>query len=210
MQSLLSNILKVYRDPDSDGWGYSYLLCRPQGNIFLARMARSAKIEAEYAEIEATGGIAKIYVTDRHFGGPNCEAVSQRFGAPILYPEKEASHLADRGFSNARTFPNERHLVEPDLEVIPTPGHTTGGVCFLWTTPEGRFLFTGDFLYNAGASWIVGSKTLSKVRDSLELIRGLDFDVLIGCGDEELGSPYLEMTIDQREIFIDDLMEEMN
>jgi hypothetical protein len=209
MQTLLPTIEKVYRDSGSGGWGYSYLLRRPQGNLFLARMARTAAITGEYAAIEAAGGIAKIYITDNHFSGPNCEAVSRQFGAPILYPEKEHPKLAARGFSNAGTFPNTRHFVEPDLEVIPTPGHTAGGVCFLWHSPQGRMLFSGDFLYNSGPAWVVGSKTLSKVRGSLELIRDLEFEVLVGCGDEELGVPYLEMSPEQRRIFIDGLIENL-
>lgn len=209
LQTLLPGIEKVYRDSGSGGWGYSYLLRRPQGNLLLARMARTAKITGEYPAIEAAGGLSKIYITDNHFAGPNCEAVSQHFGAPILYPEKERPKLAERGFSNVATFPNMRHCVEPDLEVIPTPGHTAGGVCFLWSGPEARILFTGDFLYNAGPAWVVGSKTLSKVQGSLQLIRELDFDILMGCGDEELGLPYLKMDLDQRQAFIDDVIERL-
>lgn len=37
-----------------------------------------------------------------------------------------------------------RQLIEDDLEVIPTPGHTPGATSYLWEHGDHRFLFTGD------------------------------------------------------------------
>jgi glyoxylase-like metal-dependent hydrolase (beta-lactamase superfamily II) len=66
--------------------------------------------------------------------------------------------------------------------VIPTPGHTNGATTFLWDSGEHRFLFTGDTVYLKDGEW-VAAVLESSDRDpyiaSLDLIRELDFDVLV-------------------------------
>lgn len=39
----------------------------------------------------------------------------------------------------------QRETIADDLEVIPTPGHTSGTTMFLWDNDEHRFLFTEAF-----------------------------------------------------------------
>ena len=73
-------------------------------------------------------------------------------------------------------------MLYDDLEVIPTPGHTPGTTMFLWDNGEHRYLFTGDFLCFEGDSWrtvILGSSDRERSIQSLELIKTLDFDVLV-------------------------------
>ncbi len=43
------------------------------------------------------------------------------------------------------------------IEIIPTPGHSPGSVCYLVPGAEGRYLFTGDTLVRtAEGGWWAG------------------------------------------------------
>lgn len=206
MDRLFNNIYKVRRDPHSTGWGYSYLLQREQGNIFLPRMAKGATIADEFDAIDEAGGIQSIYVTDYHFAGTGLQAVAERFAVDIQCSTVEAPKIHKRGLNKVSSFDFRRHQLEDDWEVIPTPGHTTGGVCFLWDAGGERYLFTGDFLYNAGHAWVVGSKSLAKLEASLALIRSIDFTYLVGCGDEAMGIPYLALRGGARDDFFEQII----
>lgn len=210
MKKLLSNIFKIYRDPQSTGWGYSYLVKRSQGNIFFARMAKSASILNEFDAIHSEGGIRGIYITDFHFAGKNVDAVATEFDAPIFCSEFELPKIQKRGIRNLTSFKFEQHDIEEGLSVIPTPGHTSGGVCYLLTLNKNKYLFTGDFLYFNGLKWIVGNKTFSKVKSSLEKLENLNYDYLVGCGDDALGTPYIKMDGEKKKMFFDNIVNSFN
>lgn len=97
----------------------------------------------------------------------------------------------------ARTLPvagvfTERGMIDDDLEVIPTPGHTPGTTSFLWDNGEHRFLFTGDFVWVEEGVWeavVLDPSARGEYLESLELVRDLDFDVLVPWGTTE-GDPY--------------------
>jgi len=78
---------------------------------------------------------------------------------------------------------SERHTVGSDFEVIPIPGLTRGATAFLWDTGRQRCLFTGDTIFLRDKGEWVAAVLPSSDRDayveSLELIRDLDFDVLV-------------------------------
>ena len=103
-------------------------------------------------------------------------------------------HERDRGevsgsLQIAGTF-SERHRVDDDFEVIPTPGHTPGTTTYLWNSGTRRFLFPGDMLWTQHGQWevvVLGSSDRAAYLNSLALIRELDFDVLVpwaGVGGE--------------------------
>ena len=76
----------------------------------------------------------------------------------------------------------ERHRLGDDFEVIPTPGHTSGATAFLWDSGQHRALFTGDTIYFREGEWVaavLGFSDRERYIESLELIRGLDFDVVV-------------------------------
>lgn len=194
MQESLPHIFKVYRDDGSGGWGYSYFIKRSQGNLFFPRMAKTAAIQNEYAALHTLGGIQHIYITDYHFAGEHVRDVSQEFGADICCSEIELAKIAKQVRCPLMPFEYTAHEIEPHLNVIPTPGHTTGGVCYLLTLDDKRYLLTGDFLYFDGQHWIVSSKDYNRVKDSLNRLQELGFDVLLGCGDDQLGCPWLDFS----------------
>ena len=66
--------------------------------------------------------------------------------------------------------------------MIPTPGHTSGATAYLWDTGLHRLLFTGDTIYLDDGEWVAAlldSSERAPYLESLELIRELDFDVLV-------------------------------
>ena len=87
-------------------------------------------------------------------------------------------------------------MLDDDLEVIPTPGHTSGATAYLWDTGHERLLFTGDTVYLDGGEWVAAvleSSDRAAYIESLELIRGLDFDVLVPWAATG-GEPYYALT----------------
>ena len=63
------------------------------------------------------------------------------------------------------------------------PGHTNGSTAFLWDTGQHRCLFSADSVYIRDGEWVAALLPGSSDRDayiaSLELMQGLDFDVLL-------------------------------
>jgi hypothetical protein len=150
MQLLLDDIYKVYRDPGSAGWGYSYFVKRRTGNIFLPRMARTATINNEIPAIEAAGGIARIYVTDYHFAGKGLPPVAAHFDAPIYCSEVERPKLAGRGTKDVQTFPYTAHVLEKDWHVIPTPAIPVVASAICGRTPSADFSSRAIFSIGVG------------------------------------------------------------
>ena len=69
-----------------------------------------------------------------------------------------------------------------DFEVIPIPGHTPGATAYLWDSGRHRCLFTGDTVYLREGEWVAAvldSSDRGAYIESLELIKELDFDVLV-------------------------------
>jgi hypothetical protein len=122
-------------------------------------------------------GVSRHYLGHWHEAG----FAGGDVGAPLLV------HTADRAETEQRLHVRasftRRHTLDDDLEVIPIPGHTPGSTAFLWDSGRERVLFTADSLYVDGTTgeW-VGALLESSDRDayleSLELLRGLEFDVL--------------------------------
>lgn len=191
MDKLLPNIFNVYRDPQCKGFGHSYLLKRKAGNILLPRFGTDTTIQNEYEAIEKAGGIDLIFITDYHFGGSSTETLAKHFGAEVMCSAIEKPKLKKKGLNTVTTFTYERQSLGDDLEIIPTPGHTSGGVCLLWHNAKNKHLFTGDFLYFNGQTWVPGAKTKSKIEASLNLLKDLDYHHLIGCGSDGVNTPYM-------------------
>tara|TARA_B110000438_G_scaffold253521_1_gene259177 strand:+ start:2150 stop:2818 length:669 start_codon:yes stop_codon:yes gene_type:complete len=54
-----------------------------------------------------------------------------------------------------------------ELEIIYTPGHTAGSICFYLEIDENKFLFTGDTLFPGGPGKTVDSKSFNKIYNSI-------------------------------------------
>jgi glyoxylase-like metal-dependent hydrolase (beta-lactamase superfamily II) len=119
---------------------------------------------------------------------------SDRLDAPLFVHEADRDQTAQRT-DVAGTFA-DRQTLDGDLELIPTPGHTPGATAYLWDSGQHRLLFTGDTIYLSDGDWVAAVLDSSN-RDayvrSLELLRELDFDVLVPWA-ATAGGPYYATT----------------
>jgi len=147
------------------------------------------------------GGVPRQYLNHRHEAAPVCDWVAETFGAPLFCHEADAGS-ASAGCNVDEAF-SERHRLDEDFEVIPTPGHTSGATAYLWDTGEHRCLCTGDTIFFPQGEWralllrsdapapLDGASDRGAYLESLELIRGLDFDLLVP-DLAPAGQPYYE------------------
>ena len=164
----------------------AFLLERDQGNVLLYS---TTELERDAAAIADLGGVSRRYLNHWH------EAMfATELDAPLFVHERERAAVEER--LHVRGSFSRRHLLDDDLEVIPTPGHTAGATTFLWDSGGHRALFTGDGIYLSGDEW-VAAMLESSDRDaylaSLELMRELDFDVLVPWA-ASAGEPYHAVT----------------
>ncbi len=176
----------------------AFLLEREQGNVLVYR---ADTLKGQSAAINDLGGISRQYLNHRHEAAPVCDWVAETFGAP-LFCHVDDARSASAGCNVAHTF-TERHRLDGDFEIIPTPGHTSGATAYLWNTGEHRCLFTGDTIFFPQGKWralllrsdapppLDGVSDRERYLESLELLRGLDFDLLVPSL-ATAGQPYYE------------------
>ena len=114
--------------------------------------------------------------------------------APLFVHARDRAKVEER--MHVRASFSRRHVLGADFEVIPTPGHTPGATAFLWDSGEHRMLFTGDSLYLRDGEWVAAvldSSDRAAYVESLELLRELDFDVLVPWG-ASTGGPWFALT----------------
>jgi glyoxylase-like metal-dependent hydrolase (beta-lactamase superfamily II) len=152
----------------------AFLLERPRGNLLVYSVS---DLESEAAWIEGLGGISRQYLNHGH----EAMFASAWVTAPLFTHEDEKE--AVEGAHHVRGTFSRRHMLDEDFEVIPTPGHTRGATAYLWDAGEHRYLFTGDTIYLDDGDWVAAVLDGTSDRDayiaSLELVRDLDFDVLV-------------------------------
>jgi glyoxylase-like metal-dependent hydrolase (beta-lactamase superfamily II) len=150
----------------------AFLLERRRGNVLVYS---TGELEHDGPALSDRGGISRRYLNHWH------EAMfATDLDAPLFVHERDRAAVEER--VHVRGSFSRRHMLDEDFEVIPTPGHTPGATAFLWDTGGHRALFTGDTIYLDGGEWVAGMLESSD-RDaylaSLELIRELEFDVLV-------------------------------
>ena len=149
----------------------AFLLTREQGNV-LIYSAPSVDVGA----FAALGGIARAYLNHRHEAAFGDDLP----GVPLFVHEADRDAVARK--RHVRAAFSQRQTLDGDLEVIPTPGHTPGATAYLWDNGHHRFLFTGDTIYLRHGEWVAAvlhSSDRDTYLDSLQLIRELDYDVLV-------------------------------
>jgi glyoxylase-like metal-dependent hydrolase (beta-lactamase superfamily II) len=153
----------------------AFLLAREQGNLLVYN---TPKLANDVEDLRASGGVRLHFLN--HWHEASLGLAPPALGEQLMYHEADAPAIAEHG-GQGLTF-SERHLIDDDFEVIPTPGHTPGATAFLWTTGENRLLFTGDTIYLHNGKWrvaVLESSDREQYIESLELLRELDFDLLV-------------------------------
>jgi glyoxylase-like metal-dependent hydrolase (beta-lactamase superfamily II) len=162
----------------------SYVLERPEGNVIIYN---SPGVSSSADAIRDLGGASRLLINHGHeamYGTPDLDV-------PVYVHERDRAEVA-RALPVAGVF-DRRQMIDHDLEVIPTPGHTAGTTSFLWDNGSRRFLFTGDFIWIENGEWkavVLDGGLRGEYLDSLALVRKLDFDVLVPWGTTEDGPSY--------------------
>lgn len=154
----------------------AFLLERAQGNLIVYN---APGLTMAASEIRGLGGAARQLINHAHEAmfGP------QGLDAGVFVGERDREETA-ASLPIAGTF-SQRHMLDDDFEVIPTPGHTPGTTSYLWDSGRHRLLFTGDTLWIDKGDWravVLGSSDRAAYLDSLALLRELEFDVLVPWG----------------------------
>jgi hypothetical protein len=149
----------------------------PSLHVRAFRLHRDAGDVVVYAAPGApTGGVARHYLNHWHEAAFGLKSAD----APLFVHSADRDEVADR--LHVRGSFSRRHVLDDDFEVIPTPGHTPGATAYLWDSGEQRLLFTGDTVYLRDGEWVAAvldSSDRDAYLESLELVQGLEFDVLV-------------------------------
>jgi hypothetical protein len=162
----------------------SFVLERPEGNVIIYN---SPGVSRCASAIRDLGGASRLLINHAHeamYGAPDLEV-------PVYVHERDRAEVA-RTLAVTGVF-DRRQMIDHDLEVIPTPGHTAGTTTYLWDNGDRRFLFTGDFIWIEHGEWeavVLDDGLRGAYLDSLALVRDLDFDVLVPWGTTEDGPSY--------------------
>lgn len=165
----------------------AFLLRRSRGNVLIYSVSG---LDSQGPPIEGLGGITRQYLNHGH----EAMFIAQGVTAPLFVHEADVAPVAAK--HHVRGTFSRRHLLDEDLEVIPTPGHTPGATAYLWNSGRHRFLFTGDTIYLDDGEWVAAvleSSDRAAYLESLELIGNLDFDVLVPWAATG-GQPYFDVT----------------
>lgn len=114
----------------------SYLIQRPNGNILVDSPRFNPPL---VKRLEEMGGIRYLYLTHRDDVADH-QKFHEHFGCDRILHKDEIS--ADTQNIEIQLTGAEPEQLDPDLLIIPVPGHTKGHTVLLYK----KFLFTGDHL----------------------------------------------------------------
>jgi hydroxyacylglutathione hydrolase len=154
---------------------------------FTARDAKPGPVNdaADHERIEVLGGIGHILLAHWHEASPSTRVLRERFGATLVCQARDAAMIERiAGVAPDTTFWDRQKLL--GIDVIPTPGHTVGSACYLYSSPHGQsYLFTGDTIWPARGSWTTvtfeDDAKQSTHRSSLELLSTLEPTVVLSA-----------------------------
>jgi hydroxyacylglutathione hydrolase len=159
---------------------HAYLLTREDGNVLFYNTSALQELD----RMAALGGVRYQFLSHVDELGESIHVIRQRFETRLGGHVREQAEFARVRPADVVFEAREVHL--GNIEVIPTPGHTSGSTCFLVSSPYGkRYLFTGDTLYlSDGRRWKAGFLSGISDRDalieSLGVLRTLAPDVVLG------------------------------
>ena len=163
----------------------AFVLERSAGNVLI--YSTPAVDAAAFADV---GPISRGYLNHRHEASFGVDLPD----VPLFVHAADARSVGQ--VRNVRATFSRRHMLDDDFEVIPIPGHTRGATAYLWDSGRHRFLFTGDSIYLRDGEWVaavLASSDRAAYLESLELLRELDFDVLVPWAATG-GQPYVAVT----------------
>ncbi len=122
-----------------------------------------------------------IINTHHHWDHVNGNPKIQKLtGAKLVAPAKEAQSI--KGNIDTPLHDGDVFTLGADkANIIETPGHTTGGLCFHFE--DSNIVFTGDTLFSMGCGRLFEG-TAEDMFLSFQKLRALPDDTLVYCGHE--------------------------
>lgn len=135
--------------------------------------------------------LSHIFTTHHHQDHVEANAaLKARFGATIIGPAHEAIPGLDRKVDGGDSFT----FAGRPVDVILTPGHTLGHICF--HLPQDKLLFAADTLFALGCGRLFEG-TPAQMWDSLSKLAGLPDETVVYFGHEyTLSNARFALTID--------------
>ncbi len=181
---------------------HAYLLTREQGNLLFY----STGHEDELGGIAELGGITHQLLSHEDEVSPALVTIKQMFGSALACHRREVAAVSNVTPVDITFDGRETHF--GNVEVIPTPGHTPGSVCYRIRSPHGRtYLFTGDTLFfdddGTLKEGLLPGSDAADLRQSLLLLRDVTADVIISSASVNDVTPFREMAVDDWRSSID-------
>ena len=151
--------------------------------------------EAPILEALERRGWKLTHILTTHHHGDHVaanDALKERFGVTIIGPFGEASRIPglDKAVRHGERFDFAGHSVE----VIETPGHTAGHICFHF--PQDKLLFAADTLFALGCGRLFEG-TPATMWQSLGRLMALPDDTTVYFGHEyTLSNARFAVTVD--------------
>ena len=161
---------------------HAYVLERPEGNVLFYNIGHDQDVET----IAKLGGIRYQLLSHRDESEPLLERIRSRFGSKLGCSSLEAP-VVGRDAPVDVIFEEGDSSLE-DIDVIHTPGHTDGSVCFFYRSPTGKsYLFTADTVFQWNARWATlvlrnAGGSNEALAESLLRLRDLEPDVVLWSG----------------------------
>lgn len=161
---------------------HAYYLQTEQGNLLIYNTADPSELE----QIKALGGINAQLVTHRDEATPSLARIQHQFQSRLFCSEKELVSVAKYARAEVVTEADSGDFY--GIQILATPGHTDGSLCFYYESPFGdHYLFTGDtiFLWNGQWSTLVVSSAGGSAKDlktSLKQLRDLRPQLVMSSG----------------------------
>ncbi|KNY05231.1 hypothetical protein [Microbacterium sp. GCS4] len=147
--------------------------------------------------IHSLGRPTRLLINHWHEGMHGSPALD----VPVAVHERDRRQT-ERGMRVDESLTGGRQRLGDDLEVIPSFAHTPGAAFYLWDSGHHRYLFPGDSIWVEDGVWqavILGESDRRAFVETLELMRDLDFDVLVPW-PAQTGAPVLErVSAEQKE-----------
>ena len=182
---------------------HAYFLRRPEGNVLFYNTGN----EGDFEKIAELGGIQAQLLSHRDEAGPSLKRIKDLFGSRLCCSAVEAPIIGKDEPVDVTFQLSDHHL--GDIEIIHTPGHTEGSMCFFYKSPYGKsYLFTGDTIFQSNGKWATLAFPQaggSKASLAESLIRLRDLNPYIVMSSAFVGDvSFVEITGDEWARAIDD------
>ena len=187
---------------------HAYFLKRPEGNVLFYNTGNNGDLQ----QMEELGGVKYQLLTHRDEAAPSLTRIRDSFDSKLGFHVLEAPAISKYAEPDI-AFESGDHDLD-GIQVLQTPGHTEGSICFFYQSPHGKaYLFSGDTIFKWDGKWATfvipgfgGSK--ASLADSLLRLREFSPDIVMSSGF--VGPvPYGEVTREEWTQAIDDKVKEL-